>query len=140
MLWTKRARQSTIFQTFEGSNKSSPNSSCRFWNYKVRAYSNFASLFSVMSVQCLVYFGLKKPIINKFSIISVVGWKLNKFLQSYLKPKLSFSLNFSSIGKWWRLCQKPQNGKSKFLNLLILEHLKNYFIKNLNKFFDVLWN
>ena len=39
---------------------------------------------------------------------------------------------------WWGPAQKPQNGKSKFLNLLILEHLKNYFIKNLNKFFDVL--
>ena len=30
--------------------------------------------------------------------------------------------------------QKPQNGKTKFLNLLILEHLKNYFIEVLNKF------
>ena len=27
--------------------------------------------------------------------------------------------------------QKPQNGKTKFLNLLILEHLKNYFIEAL---------
>ena len=25
--------------------------------------------------------------------------------------------------------QKPQNGKPKFLNLLILEHLKNHFIE-----------
>ena len=30
--------------------------------------------------------------------------------------------------------QKPQNGKTKFINLLILEHLKNYFIEALNKF------
>ena len=30
--------------------------------------------------------------------------------------------------------QKPQNGRTKFLNLLILEHLKNYFIEALNKF------
>ena len=30
--------------------------------------------------------------------------------------------------------QKPQNGKTKFLNLLILEHLKNYSIEALNKF------
>ena len=36
------------------------------------------------------------------------------------------------------LGQKPQNEKSKFLNLLILEHLKNYFIEHLNKSFDVL--
>ena len=27
--------------------------------------------------------------------------------------------------------QKPQNGKTKFPNLLILEHLKNHFIKPL---------
>ena len=26
--------------------------------------------------------------------------------------------------------QKPQNGKTKFINLLILEHLKNHFIEN----------
>ena len=27
------------------------------------------------------------------------------------------------------LGEKPQNGKPKFLNLLILEYLKNYFIE-----------
>ena len=32
------------------------------------------------------------------------------------------------------LGQKPQNKRTKFLNLLILEHLKNYFIEVLNKF------
>ena len=32
MLWTKRAHQSTTFQTFEWSNESS--SSCHFWNHK----------------------------------------------------------------------------------------------------------
>ena len=26
------------------------------------------------------------------------------------------------------LAQKPQNGEPKFINLLFLEHLKNYFI------------
>ena len=30
--------------------------------------------------------------------------------------------------------QKPQNGGTTFLNLLILEHLKRFFIKALNKF------
>ena len=29
-----------------------------------------------------------------------------------------------------RLGPKPQNGKPKFLRLLILEHLKNYFIES----------
>ena len=30
--------------------------------------------------------------------------------------------------------QKPQNKRTKFLNLLVLVHLKNYFIEVLNKF------
>ena len=30
---------------------------------------------------------------------------------------------------------KPQHGKPKFLNLLILDHLKNYFIEHPNKLF-----
>ena len=38
----------TNCQTFRCSNESSPNSSCHFWNHKVRLCSNFASLFSVM--------------------------------------------------------------------------------------------
>ena len=33
----------------------------------------------------------------------------------------------------WDPGQKPQNGKTKFFNLLILEHLENYFIEPLNK-------
>ena len=33
-----------------------------------------------------------------------------------------------------RLGQKPQNKRTKFINLLILEHLKNYFIEALSKF------
>ena len=42
--------------------------------------------------------------------------------------------NVSDIGKCGGgggegACQKPQNGKSKFINLLILEYLKNYFIE-----------
>ena len=31
------------------------------------------------------------------------------------------------------LGQKPQNKRTKFLNLLILVHSKNYFIEGLNK-------
>ena len=45
MLCTKRAHQCTSFQSFECSNESSPNSSCNFWNRKVRVYSSFASLW-----------------------------------------------------------------------------------------------
>ena len=66
MLWTKRAHQCTIFQTFECSNESSPNSLCHLWNHKVRVYSNSVSLFSVMKDDSciifssnLIYFGQK---------------------------------------------------------------------------------
>ena len=36
----------------------------------------------------------------------------------------------SSIYKWQGRAQKPQNGKPKFFNLLILERIKNYFIEH----------
>ena len=44
-----------IFQTFECSNESSPNSSRHFRNCKVKVYSNFASLFSVMKNNSSVF-------------------------------------------------------------------------------------
>ena len=43
-------------QTFGCSNESSPNSSCHFWNDRVRVYSKFASLFSVMKDNSSVFF------------------------------------------------------------------------------------
>ena len=100
MLWTKRAHQCTIFQTFECSNESSPNSSCNFRNYNVRVYSNFASMFIVMKNNSsvffalnLIYIGQKEPIEKKFSDFCVVGLK---FLMSYLKPQVILSINFAS--------------------------------------------
>ena len=56
MLWTKRFYQSTILQIFECCNEISPDYSCRFRNDKVRVYSNFASLFSVMKGNSSVFF------------------------------------------------------------------------------------
>ena len=56
ILWTKRAHQCTIFQNFERCNESSPNSSCHFWNHKVRIYSNFESLFSAMKDNSSAFF------------------------------------------------------------------------------------
>ena len=55
-LWTKRVDQCTVFQSFECSNESSPNSSCNFWDHKVRVYSSFASMFSVMKDSLFVFF------------------------------------------------------------------------------------
>ena len=40
----------------------------------------------------------------------------------------------SSIDKWGGPGQKLQNGRTKFPNLLILEHLKHHFMETLNKF------
>ena len=45
----------------------------------------------------LVYFGQKEPIENKFSDLWVVAWKFTKFLMTYLKSQVSFSLNFASF-------------------------------------------
>ena len=45
----------------------------------------------------LKYFGQKDPIKVKFLDFWVVGWKFTKFLMSYLKPQVSFSLNFASL-------------------------------------------
>ena len=42
----------------------------------------------------LMYFGQKEPIKITFSDFWEVGWKFIKFLMSYLKPQVSFSLNF----------------------------------------------
>ena len=58
-LWTKRAHQSTNFQIFECFNESSLNSSCHFWNHKVKVYSNLASLFTIMRDNSSVFFKLK---------------------------------------------------------------------------------
>ena len=44
----------------------------------------------------LIYFGQKEPIEKKFSGFWVVGLKFTKFLMLYLRPQVSFSLNFAS--------------------------------------------
>ena len=102
MLWTKKAHQCTICQTFECSNESSPNTSCHFWNHKVRLYSNFASLFSVMKDNSsvffrsnLIYFGQKWPIEVKFLDSWVCGWKFTKFLMWCLFETTSQTFNCS---------------------------------------------
>ena len=63
MLWTKRFYQSTILQIFECCNEISPDYSCRFRNDKVRVYSNFASLFSVMKGNSSVFLFLRPCIL-----------------------------------------------------------------------------
>ena len=125
MLWTKRAHQCTIFQTFECSNERSINSSCHFWSHEVRVYSNSASLFSVMKDNSsvffssnLIYFGQKEPIEVKFSDFWVVGWNFTKLLMSYLKPQvggqrscLSWHWNvMQNLKKNWLVVGKTTQG------------------------------
>ena len=45
----------------------------------------------------LIYFEQKEPVKGKYSDFWVVGWKFTKFLMPYLKPQVSFSLNFASL-------------------------------------------
>ena len=68
MFWTKIAHQSAVFQTFECFDESSTDSSCHFWNYKVRFYSSFASVFSVM----------KDNSLQMYSFVAQTLYTLNK--------------------------------------------------------------
>ena len=52
----KKPHQSINFETFACFNESSPNSSCQFWNNKVKVYSNFPSLFSAIKDNSFVFF------------------------------------------------------------------------------------
>ena len=104
MICTKKAHPCIIFQTFEYSNESSPNFSCHFWTHKVRVYlilHHCSVLWKTTPLYLLssnlIYFGQIYPIDVKFSDFWVVGWKFTKFLMSYLKPQVIFSLNFVSV-------------------------------------------
>ena len=92
------------FQTFGCSNESSPNSSCHFWNHKVRVYSNFASLSSVIKVNSSVFFYLKPHILwTKISHWSEIfgllsGWvKIHEIPHVIFEITSLFSLNFASL-------------------------------------------
>ena len=103
MLWTKRARQKTVFQTFECSNKI-PHVIFAD-DHKVRVYLNFVSLFSVMKDNSSVFFQLKPYILlakrsnqsEIFRDLRLARCKFTKFLVSYLKFTLSQVLFVESI-------------------------------------------
>ena len=69
--------------------ESLPNSSCRFWNHKVRVYSNFASQSSVLDKI--------SPSKLNCQTFEWLGENSQKFLMSYLNPQVSVSLNFESV-------------------------------------------
>ena len=105
MLWTKRAHECTIFQTFECSNKGSPNSWYNFWNHKFRVYSNSELLFSVMKDDSCIFLAHTSYTLDKNSPSKLNFWtfewvgglKFTKFLMPYLKSQVSFSLDFASL-------------------------------------------
>ena len=72
-------------------------------NDKVRVYSKFASLFSVMKNNSSVLFQFKPyilwtkdPMDVKFSSLWVNGWEFTKSFM-YLKPPVSFPLDFALL-------------------------------------------
>ena len=88
------------FQTFGCSNESWHNSSCHFWNDKVRVYSNFALQFSVMkNNSSITFFYLKPPILwtkiahwsEIFELLS--GWvKIHQVLPVIFETTCQFFL------------------------------------------------
>ena len=72
------------------------DSSCHFWNQKVRVYSNFALQFRVMKDNSSAFFELKPHTLDKNSPLKWNFWT-SEWLGESLKPKVSFSLNFASL-------------------------------------------
>ena len=78
-LWTERVHQSTNFQIFQCFNESSPKSSYQVWNHKIKTYSNFASLFSVIKYKSSVFFILNRYTLDEKTRRSeifnlLIGW------------------------------------------------------------------
>ena len=145
--------------TFNYLCENSPNSLCHFWNHK----SFFTTqLVYIISAQTLHTFDKNIPSKCKFSDFSLLKLKFIKFLMSYSKQKVTFSLNFGSlfsfmrelfctfsaetVGTWFGQKEpiKVQNFRllSAHVKLhqiytLILGSLK--YIKILAKKYDILW-
>ena len=80
--------------TFNYLCENSPNSLCHFWNHK----SFFTTqLVYIILVQTLHTFDKNMPSKSKFSDFSLLKLKFIKFLMSFFKQKVSFSLNFGSL-------------------------------------------
>ena len=97
MLWTKRAHECAIFQTFKCSIETSPDSSCHFLQILHHCSVSWKITPLYFFSPSLIYFGQKEPNKVKFWDFWVVGWRFTKFLMSYLKPQVSFYLNIVSF-------------------------------------------
>ena len=104
MLWTKSAHQCAIFRLLGALRKvhTIPHTifeTTRSGFIQILHHCSVSWKITPLYFCCSnqVYFGQKEPIENKFSDVWVVGWKLIKFLISYLKPWGSFE-NFECSG------------------------------------------
>ena len=70
--WFWQKEPIIMFFRLLSAHESSPNSSCHFWNPKVRVYTNFASLFSVMKGNSSVFFGSNLKYCTKIPHLSVI--------------------------------------------------------------------
>ena len=74
--------------------ENSPNSLCHFWKQK----SFFTTqLVYIILAETLHTFDKNIPLKYKFSDFSLLKLKFIKFLMSFFKQKVSFSLNFGSL-------------------------------------------
>ena len=102
MLCIKRACQCTIFQTFECSNDSSPNSSCYFWNHKVSFIQILHHCSVSWKITPLYFFKLKLYVLSSkrahrsenFRLLSGCV-KFYQILQVIFETTIQFSSLFS---------------------------------------------
>ena len=76
-------------------NESSPNSSCQFWNRKVKVYSNFASLFSFKKNNSSVFFLAQTSIIWTKRNFQTFEW-----LSEHSPNFLCHVCNYMSVFLW----------------------------------------
>ena len=135
MLWTKKAHQSTFYQTFECLfecfNENSPNFACHFWNHQVRVYWNFASLFSVIKDNSSVFLYLKPCILwrkrahRKKTFRHLIGWvKISQISHVIFEITSHFLFN---------LCITLQCHESQLFCTLLAESLYDLEKRNRSK-------
>ena len=104
MLLTKRAHQCTMFQTLSALMKVHPILLAICETIRLRFIPIFHYCSVLWKISCLYFLAETSHTLDKnspskwlFLDFWVVGWKFTKFLMSYLKQQVSFSLNFASF-------------------------------------------
>ena len=101
--WFWQKEPIIMFFRLLSAHESSPNSSCHFWNPKVRVYTNFASLFSVMKGNSSVFFGSNLKYWTKiphpsaiFELLSLGGNSQNSSCHIW-NYQSAFQVTFKSV-------------------------------------------